>query len=318
MERRNFIKYGALLATSSPLNIIKGVSTFSDKKSVGTKMATQPICVFIKPIEKYGYENIATILSESGFDGADISFRKGGLIIPETAKRELPKLVKILSRKNISIPMAVSGITNPNDPETENQIKLMTDFGIKYYRLGMIHYNSKLSLKDNMELLKRNLNKLCELNIRYGIHGAIQNHVGDAFGSPIWDAYIILKECDPDYLGFQYDIRHAVAEGNGSWSLGMEIISDYIRTTCIKDFTWVQDNKKFKPVSVPLGEGIVDFKKYFELLKKGNISGPVSIHYEYPLYSDIETNTTEQIKMIISKMRQDLDIYKKLQSIYFK
>lgn len=308
------------MAASSPLSTIKGVNSLPNKKCVANQTATQPICVFIKPIEKYGYENIAIILSDSGFDGADISFRKGGLIVPETAKEELPKLIKILNHRNITIPMVVSGITDPDEPDTENQIKLMADLGIKYYRLGMIHYNPQISLKKNIDHFKGKLNKLCELNVRHGIHGAIQNHVGNTFGSPIWDAFIILKDCDPKYLGFQYDIRHAVAEGNGSWTLGLEIISDYIHTTCIKDFTWIQKNKKFQPVSVPLEEGIVDFRKYFELLKKGNISGPVSIHYEYPLLPNNYSgnNISEQIKMIIPKMKQDLDTYKRLQTNYFK
>ena len=35
--------------------------------------------------------------------------------------------------------------------------------------------------------------------------------------------------------------------------------------------------------TVPLGEGAVDFKKYFGLVKKLNISCPVSVHYEYPI-----------------------------------
>jgi L-ribulose-5-phosphate 3-epimerase UlaE len=35
--------------------------------------------------------------------------------------------------------------------------------------------------------------------------------------------------------------------------------------------------------SVPLGEGMVDFKKYFTMLKQHSISGPMSLHCEYEL-----------------------------------
>ena len=34
---------------------------------------------------------------------------------------------------------------------------------------------------------------------------------------------------------------------------------------------------------MPLGEGMVDFEKYFTLYKSFNIEAPVSIHYEYDL-----------------------------------
>ena len=34
---------------------------------------------------------------------------------------------------------------------------------------------------------------------------------------------------------------------------------------------------------MPIGEGMVDFKKYFGFLKKYNLNPPVSLHLEYPL-----------------------------------
>lgn len=318
MNRRSFVKYGAITAACIPLSKMKGLNANAVMNGNETAKEGNPICIFIKPLEKFNYDDIALLLAEAGFDGADISFRKGGLIAPETAKEALPKLIKAFEKKNLTIPMAVSGITDPDDPETKTVLQLMADSGIKFYRLGAISYNNQLSIKDNLGLWQKRLIKLCELNQRYGLHGAVQNHVGSGFGAPVWDTYSIIKDCDARYLGFQYDVRHAVAEGMGSWPLGMEIISGHIRTTCIKDFTWIEENKRFKPVSVPLGEGIVDYKKYFELLKKGEISGPVSIHYEFPLLSDQDTgkNKTEQIKIIIPILKRDLAVYKQMQTDY--
>lgn len=320
MNRRTFFKYGALTVATIPLNKISGSDILTEIRSSKGNLSDMPTCIFVKPLEKYGYENIAVLLSEAGFDGADISFRKGGLIEPDTAKGELPKLIKTFRNRNISIPMAVSGITDPDSSGTEEQLKLMADFGIKHYRLGMIQYNQSKSLVENLEGLKVKMDRLCELNARYGLHGAIQNHVGNGFGAPVWDAYTVIKDCDPQFLGFQYDIRHAVAEGNGSWPLGLDIIANHIHTICIKDFTWVQNENNFKPVSVPLKEGIVDFKKYFAILKNKHVSALASIHYEYPLLteSDSELGINEQMKKIIPVLKQDLDVYKKMQLDYFK
>jgi sugar phosphate isomerase/epimerase len=62
-----------------------------------------------------------------------------------------------------------------------------------------------------------------------------------------------------------------------------------------------------------MGEGTVDFKKYFGLLKQYNVSCPVSIHYEYPLggaEKGAKTLTMER-KEVISAMRKDLTTLKR-------
>jgi sugar phosphate isomerase/epimerase len=70
--------------------------------------------------------------------------------------------------------------------------------------------------------------------------------------------------------------------------------------------------KEFRPLTVPLGEGIVDFDRYFEILKRRNINAPVSSHYEYPLLSESQANypIAEQIACIIPGLKHDLVAYK--------
>jgi len=305
MDRRSFIKCGALSTLALPFHRL----AFGGNMEVSGSNA---LCMFVKPLEKYGYGEIAVLLSEAGFDGADISLRKGGLIDPENARTELPLLMKAFEAKHLSIPMAVSGITSPTEQGVEALIQLMGDSGIGYYRLGAINYDRKISMQENLDKWKSQMYRLAEINARHKVHGAIQNHVGTGLGAAVWDAYWVVKDCDPRYLGIQYDIRHAVAEGMTSWPLALEMALGSIRTTCIKDFTWVKDKDGFKPVSVPLGEGIVDFNKYVEFIRKGNIDGPVSLHYEYPLLTEEQLggSVAEQVKSIIPRLKHDLDIYK--------
>lgn len=315
MDRRLFLKYGSLSSMALPFVVKEGI--FRDNLELKTPLLTHSthkntLCAFIKPLEKYSYEDIATILSDSGFQGADISFRKNGLITPEKAVTELPKLINAFQQKGLSVPMAVTGINDAEVQGVEEQIRLMADSGIRYYRLGYLEYDKNISIRKNLEQFKRKLSRLETLNTWYKIHGAIQNHVGMGFGAAVWDAYDIIKDYDPDYIGFQYDIRHAMAEGMSSWPLGLKLMSEYIYTSCIKDFTWKQDGKQFKPASVPLGEGIIDFKRYFEIMDKNPHKGPVSIHYEYPILTkeQQEKELKEQIKDVISTLRHDLEVYK--------
>ncbi len=101
-------------------------------------------------------------------------------------------------------------------------------------------------------------------------------------GSSGWDLLKIIDGLDPRWTGVQFDIRHAMVEGPETWPVFLDILSPYINSLDIKDYTWMNDGEA-KVVNVPLGEGMVPFEAYLEELKRYNISTPVSIHYEYPL-----------------------------------
>ena len=74
-----------------------------------------------------------------------------------------------------------------------------------------------------------------------------------------------------------------MVEGANTWILGMRLISSHIKTIAVKDFTWEKVNGKFQAVTVPLGEGLVDWDQFFKTVKEFNIPGPVTLHIEYPL-----------------------------------
>jgi len=49
-----------------------------------------------------------------------------------------------------------------------------------------------------------------------------------------------------------------------------------------KIWNWIRFGK-ITSETVPLGEGMVKFNKYFSLLKEYRVNVPASVHYEYPL-----------------------------------
>lgn len=242
-----------------------------------------PVCVFTKCLQFLDYGQLGEALAQAGFDGADLSVRKWGHVEPENIKVDLPRAVKSLQQSGISVPMMVTNITNADDPETEKILGTAAGLGIKYYRLGYLKYNPAKSIPNNLEGHKKTLEKLEKVNRRYGLQGAYQNHSGTGVGAPVWDLYWLLKDLDPAYMGAQYDIRHAVVEGGASWPLGMELLAPWIKTTDIKDFIWQKVDGKMKIHDLPLGEGMVDFDSYLNEYARLNLSGPVSIHYEYNL-----------------------------------
>ena len=149
---------------------------------------------------------------------------------------------------------------------------------------------------------------------RHNICGVYQNHAGVRLGATIWDLLQSLQGIDPNHLGCQFDVRHATYEGARSWEIDFRAIKDHIRTTVVKDFHWTQKGDgSWTNKNTLMGEGMVNFKKYFELYHEMKIEGPISNHSEYPLLTKEEQKLSKAAKMdiAIGRLKQDVDFTRK-------
>jgi len=306
-SRREFIK----TASAASAGAIISPKLFSNPKV--SKAKTYPICVFTKCLQFLDYPQLGETLAKIGFKGAELSVRTGGHVLPENVKTNLPRAIKTLQQSGISVPMIVTGIIDPEDPLTEIVLGTASEQGVGYYRMGYLSYDPAKSIIENLTTHKKTFDKLETINRKFGIQGCYQNHTGTNIGGPVWDLYWLVKDCDPDYISIQYDIRHAVVEGGTSWPVGMKLLSPWIRTSPIKDFFWKKEDGKWKIKDVPLGEGMVDFEAYFKEYISLGVSGPFTIHYEYDLggAQNGSKTTTMSIKEISDFMKNDLNWLKK-------
>jgi len=234
---------------------------------------------FSKHLQFLDYTEAADACARAGMDGADLTVRPGGHVLPEQVERDLPRAVRAFREAGLTVEMMASGISDPEDPLTERVLRTASEQGIKYYRLDYYSYDHRQSMVSNLDRIKGKMAGLAKLNEKYQIHGAYQNHAGSNFGAPVWDLWEVLKDMDPRWTGCQYDIRHATAEGNRAWPLGLRLLQDHIHCLVIKDFKWGERDGRAMEVNVPVGEGIVDFSGYFALLKELGIQSlPITIH----------------------------------------
>ena len=324
-SRRSFIEKSVLAAAGITGGINSVAGSFALKAPETGSNGFSPlkdtdafkISIFSKHLHWLDYKGMAKALADMGFDGADLTVRPGGHVLPERVETDLPKAVEALDKEGKKVYMITTSVIDADDPLSERILKTASSLGIKHYRTGYMHYRDKTAVKDDLARIHKQLSKLAALNAKYSISGEYQNHSGNYgqgiyFGAPIWDLAAALEKVNSPWLGSQYDVYHATVEGANAWTVGLRLISQYIRSADIKDFRWMTQDGKTRSVTVPLGEGMVDFKTFFSLLKEYKVSMPLSIHYEYPLGGSEQGNKELTMKKedVLASMRKDLETLK--------
>lgn len=304
MTRRDFLKSAALAAGGLTL-------------PVRAQAGAAKVCLhtFSKPLQWLGYDALAEALAQAGFGGIDLSVRPKGHVEPAKVAQDLPRAVEAARKQGLKIGMMVTAITAADEPLAERVLKTAAQCGVGIYRMGYFRYDEALGVEGSIGKNHQAMAGLAALNKACGITGCYQNHYawnGDGlFGGPVWDIYYMLKGLDPQWVGCQYDVRHAVAESGGSWSVAMKLIAPYIRSTCLKDFAWAKLNGKWQPDNTFAGEGMVPWDTYFNLLKTLKITVPASVHCEWELFTKEEQALPEGERraLAVRKMKRDRDFF---------
>lgn len=259
---------------SNQLGVSAAAKPSSDKLSVH---------LFSKHLQFLDYEEMARVAADMGFDGLDLTVRPKGHVEPANVQQDLHRAVDAMTRHGLPPVMFVSGVRDANDPVSVQVLKTASKLGFKYYRLAYYRFDTDCTWKQNMDRIRASFTGLVKLNEQLGLHGAYQNHSGTSMGAYLPDVAYVLDGQDPRWAGCQYDIRHGDVDGGRAWPVGLRWVKDHIKTIAIKDYVWGTEDGERKVINVPLGEGIVNFDKYFKLLRSYEIHPIVSLHCEYEL-----------------------------------
>ena len=270
------------------------------------------VAVFSKHLQFVQGEELAKAAAGVGFDGIDIALRKGGHIEPATVAKDLPALVAILRQHELEVPMVTTDIADTETPFAEDILKAASALGIRNYRFGAYKWDAAKPYDAQLEAMKPRLAKLAALNARYGMCAMYHTHSGvGVVGASIWDLWYLMRDLDPAAIGINFDVAHATIEGGlGGWIDSFKIAGKYLRGIAIKDFAWGKDAKGVAQAQwKPIGEGMVKLPQFFGMVAETPFSGPVQMHYEYPLGGANNGNRTITIPKedVFAAMKKDLD-----------
>jgi len=305
-SRRTFLKKAGLTAAVLPFSTLLPASIKPDTEAANALQ----VHIFSKHLQFLNYKDMAEAAAEIGFDGVELTVRPKGHVEPAQAATELPKAIAAIKSAGLLSTHMVTSLLSAKDETNQVVLKTAAAAGVESYRLGYFSFPKEGPLEDGLKTANKELRKLARLNKKLGIKGAYQNHAGTKIGASIWEVWQMLQGVDTEFMGSQFDIRHAVVEGGLSWTNSLRLIKDNIHSIVAKDFKWTQKEGKWKVQNTPLGEGMVDFKKYFSLLKQYGIQVPVALHLEYPIGGGAEHGakklSKQESKQVFKAMKKDL------------
>jgi sugar phosphate isomerase/epimerase len=274
---------------------------------------TKPsVVLFTKHVGWMDYTQLADALANLGFDGADLTVRPGGHVLPENVERDLPKAVEAIRKVGLEVMMITTDISDPRQKDTEPILKTASALGIPFYRIGAWSYRGDRGILEQLNEYKPKMKDLAAMNAHYKICAGYHNHSGyGQIGGGVWDIFEMLREVDPQWIGSNFDTGHAVAEGGcGAWETYFRLISSRIKMSAVKDFAWEKHpEKRWQPTFPPVGDGMVKWSSALALFKSIDFTGPFSMHFEYGIAGDSEE---EKQKNLLSNIRRDLSVFRAL------
>jgi sugar phosphate isomerase/epimerase len=308
-SRRQFLTQTALVAGSLPFLSIR-----FPKSVKATEQPLPDVHIFSKHLQFLNYADMADAAVTMGFNGVDLTVRPDGHVKPERVDDDLPKAVEALKKTGLMPKLMTTVVGDATNPTDVRVVKAASKAGFQLYRMKWYQYDEKKAIPDSIRGFQQQLQTLGALNKAQNIVGCYQNHAGLLVGASVWELWEMLKTADPNYMGVQYDIRHATVEGGQSWPNGLRLLQSQIKSIALKDFIWTTKNGVTTVQDVPFGEGMVNFSAYFRLLKQYSINVPVSLHIEYPAGGAEHGATKLSISQneVFSAMKRDLNRLKEL------
>jgi L-ribulose-5-phosphate 3-epimerase len=285
-----------------------GLATARESKPV-------KLVIFSKHLHWAKWNEMAAVALECGFDGIDLTVRKGGHVLPERVAEDLPRAAEAIKKAGSELSMITAGIVDAQSPFAEAILKAASGVGVRHYRWGGFRYDDRVPVPQQLATLKQRVAQLAELNRRYNMTAMYHTHSGMDFGAPIWDLWALLRDFDSNLAGINYDIGHATIEGGyGGWIRSAQVTAPMMRGVAVKDFRWARNNKgEWRPEWCAPGEGMVQFTRFFTMLKEQRFAGPIQVHLEYSGLGGAEHGATElgiPKHVFMHTLRRDAEFYR--------
>lgn len=301
MSRRSLL-FGAAMASAFEILAKEAICAEpiynSPLKQEGEKLK---IAIFSKHLQFMNVPEMAAAAKAMGFDAIDLTVRSGGHVLPDKVTTDLPRAVNSIRQAGLDVSMITTEITADTVAQAEMILGTASKLGIHHYRWGGMKYDPVQPIPVQIEAMMSKMKALAEINRRTQCCGMYHTHSGPGMvGACIWDLWYMFRDLDPQWMGINYDIGHATVEGGyGGWIATSKLTRGLMRGIAIKDFLWARNEKgathndpydkslgvagAYVPHWCSIDHGMVHLDSFLEIVKTNGFTGPVQLHFEYPL-----------------------------------
>jgi sugar phosphate isomerase/epimerase len=242
--------------------------------------------------------------AELGYDAVMIVGKRPHASALDMGPKEREALRARLDRLNLECACIAAytdftgGADRPDIPLREMQIayvaemcRLARDLGARFVRVFTGYLRPEHSFPVQWEWIVNALRECADLAEPFGVTLAVQNHHDIA--STAAEMADLLREVDRPNVGAAYDAWAPTLQGLDV-EAEIERIADRIVWTTTADYQW---RKRFvyqpglvnyqeqmdRTVAVPMGDGIIDYRRFFSALKRHGYDG----HVAYEMCSEL-------------------------------
>ena len=260
-------------------------------KAGGSKPRTRPpVCLYSKLVAKVEYDNLGKVLRDLGFDGCNLSVEPGGHVLPEQAQADLVRAVLAVTDVGLVVPVFTTSTTSPADPNIRLVLSIGNFLGVPLFRPGVWKYNGATEIEGRLAQVQGEIAGLAALGRSAAMALGLRNVAGDNVGSAVWDTNLIIRGLDPQWVGYDFDPGSAAAAGGvDGWWVALRLALPRLKMVTLNDFTWTRDaSGAWKAAPCPLGEGMVDWPRFFAALARVKFTGPLSLDMAYRPAKELE------------------------------
>ena len=215
------------------------------------------ICLYSRLLADIEYSDMAPILSSMGFDGCDLAVQQGGTVEPTQISVDLVRAVEVFEGRGLEVPIITTTFVSPNDPWARNILYITGGTGVPFFRAGFWRFPGA-----RLAQMKIQIAGLAAIGRAYKMGMGVPNTAGEAF----------IADLDPNWVGWDFDPSQATPD------LPLEKAMPRVKTFILRDAK--RQNGQLIPC--PLGEGIVDWAKFFDTAAQAKFSGPLTLQSDYP------------------------------------
>ena len=241
---------------------------------------TPLVCAYSGNLARVPYTELAEIVSQMGYSGVDLTVMMGGHVDPRLTNVDMMRSVEVIADSGLELPMISTDITTTQNPTAYPVLYLASQAGVHLFRTG--YWPHGVATNARLTQAKQELLSVALLARRCNMIGMVPNKSGNFVGHNLEETAKLIGDMDAGWMGVCFDVAHAVADaGPDGWERVLRMSLPRLRAVTLQDFTWKQAGAEKKMELCPLGQGVVDWKKFFSILAAARFNGPLSLHMEY-------------------------------------